>query len=466
MELFISILFLILVWVLMTLYVIVILYVVINVVKFVKALFTTMPSKGYKKRFKEKLSLNIKTFLSKKRFIQIIAGMLIINIGLYWMSRYSWIDNKDAKYIKAKEYLVVGDVLSRQLEVLNTFIYPDSYKVRPLVWLLHGIYNLGVKYLPENDAEKAMWYYRFFIYPYAKKDILPHSNFVVKEFFRGYIPRFTGGFFKELPLLGELFFYDQDVRYDNDIPKDYREPQIKFLKKSFSVLKTISTKPIADKNMHRAYLLAYPGFAMYYSLNQSFYFNGRHSRRKLYKTPWYESQDKEEFEWFLAFEKNFDDPSIQKLYGKKLAKNKVLLYCAIINITEDLIEISYVNDTFSCDSKALKTYVRVRNLLIGKLPNQDRLLWASKFKELKELNDKLGEEGGVLYKLSNREIETIYNSYIDNYGPAYKYIASKICDYKVYGKVLSPTGYDTRESKNMYELLLQNIEKIKKGEYK
>jgi hypothetical protein len=451
----------------MTLYVIVILYVVINVVKFVKALFTTMPSKGYKKRFKEKLSLNIKTFLSKKRFIQIIAGMLIINIGLYWMSRYSWIDNKDAKYIKAKEYLVVGDVLSRQLEVLNTFIYPDSYKVRPLVWLLHGIYNLGVKYLPENDAEKAMWYYRFFIYPYAKKDILPHSNFVVKEFFRGYIPRFTGGFFKELPLLGELFFYDQDVRYDNDIPKDYREPQIKFLKKSFSVLKTISTKPIADKNMHRAYLLAYPGFAMYYSLNQSFYFNGRHSRRKLYKTPWYESQDKEEFEWFLAFEKNFDDPSIQKLYGKKLAKNKVLLYCAIINIAEDLIEMSYVNDTFSCDSKALKTYVRMRNLLIGKIKNIDRLRWH--IQELKKVNKKLGKDGGILFKLSSREIDTIYNGYIEQFEPeAYKYIGVKICGYKVYGKVGSVEGYDTeeRDMLSAYKDFLRDMNKLKKGEYK
>ena len=449
----------------MTLYVVIILYVVINVVKFIKALFTTMPGGEYKKRFAQKLSLNIKTFLSKKRFIQLVVAMALLNVGLYWMSRHSWIDNKDAKHIEAKEYLVVGDVLSRQLEVLNTFIYPDSYKVRPLVWLLHGIYNLGAKHLPKNDAEKAMWYYRFFIYPYAKIDKLPYSNFVVKEPFRGYIPRFTGRFFKELPLLGKLFFYDQDVRFDKDIPKDYRDPHIRFLKKSFEILKTLSTKPIADRNMHRAYLLAYPGFAMYYSLNQSFYYNGRHSRRKLYKTSWYEPQDKKEFKWFLAFEKNFDNPAIQELYGKKLSKNKVLLYCAIINIAEDLIGISYVDDTFSCDAKPITTYVRVRNALLGNLPNQDRLLWSSKYQELKKLNEKLGEDGGVLYKLSNREIDTIYHAYIDNFGPwGYKYIASKICGYKVYGKTLmnSINNIEDRTIKDDYKNFLQIVEKLKK----
>jgi len=449
----------------MSVYLFITLYVVINVVKFVKALFTTMPGKGYKKRFKEKLSLNILTFLEKKRFIQIIVVMALINIGLYGMSRHSWIDNKDALHIKAKHYMVAGDVLSRQLEVVHVIFHPDSYKIRPLVWLLHGIYNLGEQYLPDNDAEKAMWYYRFFIYPYAKKNILPYSNLAVREILRPYVPHFLGRIFYELPLLGEMTFHNANVphHYDEFLVKDYREPHIRFLKKSFEILERLSTTPIEDKNMYRAYLQAYPGFAHYYTLKQGYYSKGRKNREKFFQEPWYIEQNQKELEWYLAFEKLFDDPKIQKIYGKKLAKGKVLLYCAILNMTEDLIQITHIDGTFSCYGKPMKTYVRVRNLLVGEDAGKEKLFWASKFKELKQINASQGEKGGVLFELSNREIETLYFSYISNAG-MYKHIGVKVCGYAVHGS-WNYWKIDEKTAKSKYEYFLDNInKKTKTGE--
>ena len=467
MEMIISLLLIVLIWFLITIYLIIILYVVINAIKFVKALFTTMPGKGYKKRFGEKLSLNIKTFLPKKRFIQIIVAMALINIGLYWMSRHSWIDNKDALHIKAKHYMVAGDVLSRQMEVMYIIFHPDSYKIRPLVWFLHGIYNLGEKYLPDDDAEKAMWYYRFFIYPYAQKDILPYSNLAVKEYFRPYMPHFLGRIFYEFPILGEMFFYNANVRYSYDYlaAKDFRDPHIRFLKKSFELLETLSTKPIKDKNMYRAYLQAYSGFAHFYTLKQGYYYNGFQKRSAFFEEPWYIEQDEKELEWYLKFEKLFDDPKMQRIYGRQLAKNRVLLYCAILNITEDLIEITYINHTFTCNGEPMKTYVRVRNLLVGEDANKAQLLDSLNYKELKQVNTSQGKKGGVLFELSNREIETLYSSYIDNYGPwMYKYIGIEVCGYDLYGKTRLLTSYK-RIGKSQYEDLLEKInKKIKTGE--
>ena len=463
MEMIISLLLIVLIWFLITIYLIIILYVVINAIKFVKALFTTMPGKRYKKRFEEKLSLNIKTFLPKKRFIQIIVAMALINIGLYWMSRHSWIDNKDALHIKAKHYMVAGDVLSRQMEVMYIIFHPDSYKTRPLVWLLHGIYNLGAQYLPDDDAEKAMWYYRFFVYPYAQKDILPYSNLELRYILRPYIPHFLGRIFYEFPLLGEMTFYNANIThgYDYLAAKDFREPHIRFLKKSFELLETLSTKPIKDKNMYRAYLLAYPGFAHFYTLKQGYYYNGHHNRSAFFEEPWYIEQDEKELEWYLKFEKLFDDPKMQRIYGRQLAKNRVLLYCAILNITEDLIEITYTNHTFTCEGKYMKTYVRVRNLLVGEDAGKEKLFWASKFKELKQLNTSQGEKGGVLFELSNREIETLYFSYISN-ASMYKYIGVNICKDTVYG---DEKDFDERWAKNRYEDLLEKInKKTKTGE--
>ena len=462
MELIFSVLLVVLIWVLMTFYLIITLYVVINVLKFVKALFTTMPGKGYKKRFREKLPLNIFTFLPKKRFIQIIVAMALINIGLYGMSRYSWIDNKDALHIKAKHYMVAGDVLSRQLEVAHIIFHPDSYKIRPLVWLQHGIYNLGEKHLPNNDAEKAMWYYRFFIYPYAQKDILPYSNLAVKEYFRPYMPHFIGRVFYEFPLLGEIFFYNANVRINHEylVDETYREPHIRFLKKSFEILETLSTKPLEDKNMHRAYLQAYPGFAFYYSLKQGYYYNGFQNRSAFFKELWYIEQDKKELEWYLKFEKLFDNPNIQKLYGKQLAKSKVLLYCSILNMTEDLIRITHIDHSFSCDGEPIKTYVRLRNLLVGEDAGKEKLIWLSKYKELKQINTSQGEKGGVLFELSNREIDAIYFPYISN-TEMYRYIGVNICRNTVYG---GEKDWKTsrKSAKSEYEYFLENMNKKNK----
>lgn len=462
MEILISLLLIVLIWALMTFYLIITLYVVINVLKFVKALFTTMPGKGYKKRFREKLPLNIKTFLPKKRFIQIIVVMAFVNIGLYGMSRYSWIDNDEALHVKAKHYLVAGDVLSRQMEVANIIFHPDSYKMRPLVWLLHGIYNLGAQYLPDDDAEKAMWYYRFFIYPYAKKDILPYSNLAVKVYFRPWMPHFVGRVFYEFPLLGEIFFYNEHIPHKGDylVDKDFRETHIRFLTKSFELLETLSTKPIEDKNMYRAYLQAYPGFAHFYTLKQGYYHNGENMRSAFFQESWYIEQDKKELEWYLKFEKLFDDPKMQRIYGRQLAKNRVLLYCAILNITEDLIKITHIDGTFSCDGEPMKTYVKVRNLLVGEDAGKEKLIWLSKYKELKQINTSQGEKGGVLFELSSREIDAIYFPYISN-AEMYRYIGINICRNTVYGGE-KDWDFLERTAKNQYEDLLEKINKTTK----
>lgn len=466
MEIIISLLLIVCIWTLMTAYLIVTLYIVINVVKCVKALLTTMPRRGYKQRFASKLSLNIRTFLPKKHFSQLIIVMALINIGLYGMSRNSWIDNEEALHVKAKHYLVAGDVLSHQLEVVYAVIHPDSYKVRPLVWLLQGIYALGEQHLPNDDGEKAMWYYRFFIYPYASKDILPYSNLVVKEHFHPYLPHFLGRIFVEFPPLGPMFFYDNGIQNDKIVDKDYREPQIHFLTKSFEILEELSTKPIHDPNMYRAYLQAYPGFAFFYSLKQGYYYNGFQNRQALYKEAWFVEQDRKQLAWYLDFEKKFTDEKVQKIYGKRVAKNKVLLYCALLSMTEDFIEITHIDQTFSCEGEPMQTYVRVRNLLVGEDANKAPLLRSSKYKELKQLNASQKEKGGVLFELSNQEIDTLYFSYISGYGGMYKHIGNQICGYTVYGNVYESPEHITYWEKSAeksgaddYQRFLKKINK-------
>ena len=459
MDVLISLSLVVVVFISMSLFAVICLYVIINAFKFFKALFTTMPRSGYKKRFKEKLSLNIITFLPKKSFIQLFIAMAVINSGLYLMSRHSWIDNDDAKNIKAKHYMVAGDVLSRQLGFVTFFIHPDSYKLKPLFWLQKGIYLLGEKHLSNNDGEKAMWYYRFFIYPYSQKSILPYSNLWMNPYW-SYIPRSVARGLLELPLLGKMV--TRGIPPNTKAYKDYRKPQQEFLSKTFEILKTISTQPIADANMHRAYLQAYPGFAFYYSIKQGYRYNGHQGSRtiNLYKEPWYIPHNKEQLSWYLKFEKKFEEESIKKLYGKKLDKNRVLLYGALLNILEDFIKTDMKTFVFTCKGEHIQDYVRVRNLLVGEDANKADLMYSQNFKQLKRVNESQKEKGGVLYRLSRGEINSIYDGFIQM--PAsflYKYIARDICGYKVYGKSVwkSDRGFAERS----YGRLMKEVKNIK-----
>ena len=213
--------------------------------------------------------------------------------------------------------------------------------------------------------------------------------------------------------------------------------------------------------MHRAYLQAYSGFAFYYSLKQGYYYNGFQNRQSLYKEPWFVEQDRKQLAWYLDFEKKFADEKVQKIYGKKVAKNKVLLYCAVLSMTEDLIEITHIDGTFSCEGEPMKTYVRVRNLLVGEDAGKEKLMWLSKYKELKQINASQGEKGGVLFELSIKEIDTLYFSYIGGYGDFYKYIGVKVCGHSVYGGE-KDWKTDERFVANRYQEFLEKINKTTK----
>ncbi|HFS85194.1 MAG TPA: hypothetical protein ENK72_01085 [Epsilonproteobacteria bacterium] len=332
-----------------------------------------------------------------------------MDIALYVDARNRWLGS-ESKHLLAKEYFVAGDVLSKHMLFITGLIHPDSLTLKPFFALQHGIYNLAVGHMPQNDGESALWYHRWFIYPYAKRDHLPYENRPGRL-----VPDFMARAFIEIPVLKYLVV---KVLGPKDVyPKDFRANQQKHLKKTFEVIKKLSTLPIADKSIHQEYLKAFPGLAFYYSLNQVFHYNQWRSegREKLLYEAWYVNHNEEQLRWYLAFETQFDSigaEGMKQLYGKSLFKDLSLFYGAILNVTEDLILSDIIYGHFSCDSEHIKTYVRVRNLVAG----ED------------------GMENGLFFKLPEREFMVMYESFIErSYPYFYKYITRDKCNYTVHG---------------------------------
>ena len=109
---------------------------------------------------------------TKRTVMLFFIGLLMINSAFWIKERYEWVNEKHA-YLDAKEYYAVGNVLLFYRAVLASVLSPENDLLRPMEWLQRAIVAKGTSLIPTNDAEPAMWNYRFFWYLYARKTHLP-----------------------------------------------------------------------------------------------------------------------------------------------------------------------------------------------------------------------------------------------------------------------------------------------------
>jgi len=101
---------------------------------------------------------------------------IVYNITFYMNMRSQWIWSKGNAHLEAKEYFVSGQVLYGFRKLLNQLgLHPESIVMAPLTSLQEVIYEQGKLHLPKDDAEASIWHYEWFIYPYSRRDLVPHS---------------------------------------------------------------------------------------------------------------------------------------------------------------------------------------------------------------------------------------------------------------------------------------------------
>jgi hypothetical protein len=360
--------------------VIVFIYLAKILVHSVKTFFTTKWQLfGYFKTLKSKLQFGFFEVMPRKTLLLFFVIIAVLSITLYIYERQQWINSK-ALHVEAKEYFVTGQVLSTYRKIVTEVIKPDNLILAPLNGLQHLIYNSGASLLPKEDAEDALWYQIWFIYPYTQRDYIPYS--------------------------------------DNPSYWDKQYPQHRWLENLWPYLEKLATHTIADPNMQIEYLKNYPGLAFYYALNQSFYFVK--ANNKMY------SDNYNPLHYLITqnvhIERNrlmqismqryhemYERQNMHNRFGKKHPKIEVLSIAARLTFDEVMIENAIINKQFRCDLFYLLDWVMYKNLFTGE------------------------KRDGVLYLLNKRELKHMHAAFVGSPREYfYKYVAQEMCGQRVY----------------------------------
>lgn len=117
--------------------------------------------------------LDIRNVFTWKRLGIVFLFFAVINCFAYVGQRIEWMGDDNDNF-KAKEYFVSGQIVYFYRSIASDFIHPSKHRVTFLLdWLQKAIYDEGVKYLPENDGEKGVWLYTWFVYPHSKRFKIP-----------------------------------------------------------------------------------------------------------------------------------------------------------------------------------------------------------------------------------------------------------------------------------------------------
>lgn len=108
-----------------------------------------------------------------KIFVKLFCIFFILsNLFLYLSERRKYTNDI---YPQAREYFVINDMIFVYRYILNTFVEVDNLIMQPLNKLQKYFYGKGIKYIPENDAERAFWNSKFNLYPYIRKTYMPKA---------------------------------------------------------------------------------------------------------------------------------------------------------------------------------------------------------------------------------------------------------------------------------------------------
>ena len=316
---------------------------------------------------------------TKRTVMLFFIGLLMINSAFWIKERYEWVNEKHA-YLDAKEYYAVGNVLLFYRAIFSPILSPENNLLRPMEQLQRAIVAKGTSLIPKDDAEPAMWNYRFFWYLYARNTHLPTQA-----------PNPLG---KLVTIVVPLKPWIAQM-WDN-IYKD---------------LDDLANKPMKDKVFEEEKYLAYPLLAMYHiqgyvASHYSINYDNHGSMYNFVKhkdaiTPlvnivkWLEKLQSEWKAHPKAYKKIKSNPRLQLAH-----QVAILLHLAAI------LDNKMYQGTFRCDDPLLLKVYPYMEAFNAK----DSPLY------------KVSKEEQWIYTVANSELETV------------SYTANKLCGYKKFVK--------------------------------
>lgn len=264
----------------------------------------------------------------KERTLKIILVVFVlINLSFYQAERRKHINDV---YPEAREYFVLNDMVFFYKVMLNSIFDADSIAMKPLNKLQSYLYNKGIKYIPEEDAERAFWNYKFNLYFYVRKNYMPKEKY-----------------------------------YPSPYVADKKQTDL--LDNVYQTMIELDAKKFKDPNLSRENYKLVPILANYFT-SHSFLYEGHSevlaaelSKKALVKQ---EAIDKNKriVEILSRYHKNInEDKSLKKELEETNSSILRSLYITLTLASQRIVYADILKNNLSCDNQYISTYLNVVN---------------------------------------------------------------------------------------------------------
>ena len=283
----------------------------------------------------------------KKRTLKIILVVFVmINLSFYQAERRKHINDV---YPEAREYFVLNDMVFFYKVMLNSVFDAYSIAMKPLNKLQSYLYNKGIKYIPEEDAERALWNYKFNLYFYVRKNYMPKEKY-----------------------------------YPSPYVADKKQTDL--LDNVYQTMIELDAKKFKDPNLSRENYKLVPILADYFT-SHDFLYEGHSkvlaaelSKKALVKQEVID-KNKRIVEILSRYHKNInEDKSLKKELEGTNSSILRSLYITLALASQGIIYADILKNNLSCDNQYINTYLNAMNFAYS----GDKPFFASeKYKNIK-----------------------------------------------------------------------------------
>ena len=290
--------------------------------------------------------------------LKLFIGFFIMIHLMLFADYYKSYINDNTKYHEAKVYYVAGMIPHTYSVLLGRFVTP----LNPLFWSItkpvdamkEYFFAKGSKLIPDTDAERELWEYEWFFYPYAIHFWDMYDKFYVKNL----VPT-------------------------ANISKKTQNYTFKRVERLYKIMEALNTKKMADLYREAAALREMPLMVYYYKEKaQWFGFHNKFLSKKEMKKVWktFTIKQTQLKKWLQTIPDKIDHQMQFQEWGnshiKSFLKAEATREYIILRIMQDELFDDIRAGEFQCDSEDTKAYVDLRNrfMMGGKNSVLDRLV--------------------------------------------------------------------------------------------
>lgn len=292
-----------------------------------------------------------------KSVLKLFASIFILLHFLLFIDYYRSYINEKTKYHDAKVYYAVGLIPHTYSVLLGQFVTPLNPLflsiTKPTNAMKEYLFEKGIQHIPNTDAERELWEYEWFFYPYAI--------------------RFSDMY--------DRYYYGRNEWGDpsSKITRETHNYMYARIERLYEIIEALNTKKIDDLYREADSIKKLPLMVYYYDRKAQFFVYHklvdwaelqRDKKKQWISITISEVRDTKFIEWLQSLSSRMDHHIQFQEWGDENFKALFKLEATRQMILLDFLESAMYNKiktyNFHCNNEVTQDYIKLRNKFFGK----------------------------------------------------------------------------------------------------